>query len=150
MSDGLAPLGIMFDEDRGGPRSCNNLISFPVGGMVHKSTENAWCWVDAGSHSPGYCCTPSVFVEGAFRRAPVPDSKDLEPHALLTKCLGVEEYLKDGLTCLASNGLFQTLGTDGTYSTYVYEDHDEFDGQNNPLPLSGGQLLEHVASLAWA
>ena len=30
------------------------------------------------------------------------------------------------------------------------EDHDEFDGQNNPLPLSGGQLLEHVASLAWA
>ena len=116
---------IMFDEDRGGPRDANNLISFPEGGMVHKSTIDAWAWQQCGSHDEGRVCTPSIYGENLFRMATVSEPATLACHRVLTKCLGVKEFLGDGFECLIQEGMFQTLKDDGTYEIYTYEDNDE-------------------------
>ena len=45
--------GVEWDEDRGGPRNPENLISFPKDGMVHQSTVNVIPWADCGAHKVG-------------------------------------------------------------------------------------------------
>ena len=78
-----------WDEDRGGPRNPENLISFPKDGMVHQSTVNVIPWADCGAHAPNRVATPSRFVEKLFKMAPVKEPVSLNGLKLMTRCLNV-------------------------------------------------------------
>ena len=53
-ANSISGADVGFDEDRGGPRNKNNYLSFPVDGLVFKSTKDILPWVDAGPHeAPG-------------------------------------------------------------------------------------------------
>ena len=93
-----------WDEDRGGPRHPNNLVSFPSEGLVHSATKNIWPWQPCGGHDQGRHVVPAAYVEAIFRRAPVPDPSSLAPVQMMVKCLGMPEYLDDALDLLTSAG----------------------------------------------
>ena len=83
MSEFDAMTGIQFDEDRGGPRRATNLLSFPSDGDVYLSTKDAWPWDeppvhDVGSTDEGRDVIPSVWIESLFKKAPVPQPRDLK------------------------------------------------------------------------
>ena len=83
MSEFDAMTGIQFDEDRGGPRRATNLLSFPSDGDVYLSTKDAWPWDeppvhDVGSTDQGRDVIPSVWIESLFKKAPVPQPRDLK------------------------------------------------------------------------
>ena len=53
-ANAISGADVGFDEDRGGPRNKNNYLSFPVDGLVFKSTKAIFPWVEAGPHeAPG-------------------------------------------------------------------------------------------------
>ena len=49
-ANAISGADVGFDEDRGGPRNKNNYLSFPVDGLVFKSTKAIFPWVEAGPH----------------------------------------------------------------------------------------------------
>ena len=110
-----------WDENRGGPRHPNNLVSFPSDGLVHSATKNVWPWQPCGGHDQGRHVVPAAYLEAIFRRAPVPDPSSLAPVQMMVKCLGMPEYLDDALDLLIDEGIFKTEDNDGDTVDIVYE-----------------------------
>ena len=109
-----------WDEDRGGPRSSRNWISFPKGGDFYSCTKNALDWTEPGARDPGRVLVPSVQVEALFRRAPVNNPIPLNTKKFLTHCLDVEGFLKDALQLLIDNGLLTEEDGDGEEQRRLY------------------------------
>ena len=122
-----------FDEDRGGPREPQNMISFPTNWDVHKSTKEVWPWQDAGAHSPGFSVVPSIFVEALFKKAPVPTPSDLTDHTVMTKCLDVTRYMEASLDLLVGEGLFHDEREDGSKVLIVFKHADELERRADRL-----------------
>jgi hypothetical protein len=111
-----------WDEDRGGPRNPENLISFPKDGMVHQSTVNVIPWVDCGAHAPNRVATPSRFVEKLFKMAPVKEPVSLNGLKLMTRCLNVGSYVDSALEMLVTEGLFEEEDDEGDRHIRTYTD----------------------------
>ena len=76
---------MMWDEDRGGPRTEFNLVSIPKDGDMHRAMSKAINWDKCGPHDQDRVVTPAVFIEKLFRNAPTPDPNSLEHHKILEK-----------------------------------------------------------------
>ena len=72
----MTSLEAEWDEDRGGTRNPQNLISFPINGIFHNMTKMVMPWGPAGAHANDRVVVPSAYVERLFRMAPV---KEAEP-----------------------------------------------------------------------
>ena len=114
-----------WDEDRGGPRSSRNWISFPKGGDFYNYTKDALDWTEPGARDPGRMLVPSIQVEALFRRAPVNNPIPLNIKKFLTHCLDVEGFLKDALQLLIDNGLLTEEDADGEEQPRSYKSFDE-------------------------
>ena len=99
--------GFEWDEDRGGPRHPLNKISAPAAGKFCKATAKVLPWEKAGAHDNGNdrAVVPSIYIERLFRRATVPDPESQAGHRILTKCLGLPEYLDAAVDLLIQEGL---------------------------------------------
>ena len=111
-----------WDEDRGGPRNPNNLISFPKDGPFHTSTAKVLPWEDCGPHDQGRVVIPSQYVERLFRHAVVPDPKKLDPLKAMTRCLDITNYLADALDLLIEEGLLEATDEEGDVASKIFED----------------------------
>ena len=112
---------MMWDEDRGGPRTEFNLVSFPRDGAMHRATAKAIVWDKCGPHDQDRVVTPAIFIEKLFRNAPTPGPNSLEHHRILEKSLGVQEYMAPALQLLIDEGLLEDVDEDGNLTPRVYE-----------------------------
>ena len=112
---------MMWDEDRGGPRTEFNLVSFPRNGTVHKATIKAMPWSKCGAHDEERVVVPAIFIEKLTRYAYVPDPYSLDTHLMLEKCLGVNEYLAQALQILIDHDLLKCEDEEGDQVDKVFE-----------------------------
>ena len=130
-----------WDEDRGGTRDPLNLISFPMDGKFHKSTEKALEWQPCGPHDQGRVVIPSVHIERLFRKAPVPDPRKLDPLKMITRCLDVNNYMAEALDLLIDEGLLKALDEDGEEQDKIFETIDDLMEAADKLVC---ELIDHA------
>ena len=75
-----------WDEDRGGGRRSENLVSFPRGGDFYRATEHALPWQDG--HDDDRAAVPSAFLESLFAQAPVEHPMALRAVMVIERCPG--------------------------------------------------------------
>ena len=110
-----------------------NPISFPTGGLIHRSTRNALPWKpgrgNQGVADPGRVEIPGIYIERLFKFAKVKDPKKLTAmpgkDSFLVKCLGIKEYMDAALTYLIDEQLFEEEDDDGNVEVYEYTDMDD-------------------------
>lgn len=115
-----------WDEDRGGNQGPDNLLSFPSDGEFYKATKKAIPWMECGAHDAHRMVINSIFIEQLFRRAPVDNPASLDTYRVMTKCLGVDEYLGDALDLLITEGLLMRVDEDGNECDDKYEFLDPY------------------------
>ena len=115
-----------WDEDRGGPRRAENLVSVPRGAMFYVATAQVFPWKESGAHDSSRMTLPVIFVEKLFRLAPAKDPQKLTRHVFMSKCLALREYLAPALTLLVSEGFLKSAGSDdGDTAVHVYAQGEE-------------------------
>ena len=116
-ANAISGADVGFDEDRGGPRDKNNYLSFPVGGLVFKSTKTIFPWVEAGPHeAPGTrMLIAGCYIEKIFKKAKVAVSDELKKLNWLTRCLSAK-FLTHAVEVVIVEGLFNK--PDGTVIAY--------------------------------
>ena len=150
----LRPNDARFDEDLGGPRDPCNLISFPEDSEFYKATKCAMPWQVGGAHAPNRFVVPSMYIEGLFGESkvegPFIDQSNRTADRILTKCLGVEQYLADNLELLIDEGLIQEEGDGG--ELWDFTCYDELKRRADEL-IRGrpddAALTVTAASLEW-
>ena len=124
-----------WDESRGGPRDAFNYISFPDDGIFYKATKPALPWTSP-DHEDGRKIVPGVFIEGLFRRAPVPDWTKLIPEHFMTKCLDVDNYMVEALDLLIKEGLLAQAEDDGDEVLVEFNEMDDLYQASDKLVLA--------------
>ena len=99
----MSDVDMAWDEDRGGPRHADNLVSFPEDGEFYLSTKNVLDWRKCGVHDTARMVVPAVFVEKLFKLAPVKDPTELQEHLFLVKTLAIA-WLEPALELLLGQG----------------------------------------------
>ena len=117
--------GAQWDEYRAGrnvpdPR---NLISFPKDGPIYQSTCKAIHERTVADDDDDFMNVPSVHIERFFKYAAVrnPAALNRADDRVLVRCLGIKEYLDDGLDYLLDEGCFEVQDDDGNWVPYVYD-----------------------------
>ena len=133
--DAMSDDQIEWDEDRGGARSPNNLLSYPITHQFYRATRRALPWQPpAPGHDPaGRVVVPSAFVETLFREASVPDPKDLLGLLFMDKCLSLQAYILPALELLIDERFLLTGGDDDEATDRIFVDMDELQGAADKL-----------------
>ena len=139
----MPPADIDWDENRGGTRNPENLISAPDDGTLYLSIKDVLPWTACGAHDTHRMVLPSYHVEQLFGKAPVTDASKLSTMSIMTRCLNITNFLADAVDLLISEGLFEEGDEDGHESTKVYDDIDELMYNANKLVL---QLVDNPVS----
>jgi hypothetical protein len=135
----MPPADIDWDENRGGTRNPENLVSAPDDGTLYLSTKDVLPWTACGAHDTHRMVLPSHHVEQLFGKAPVPDPSKLSTMSIMTRCLNIT-FLADAVDLLISEGIFEEEDEDGHEPTKVYDDIDELMYNANKLVL---QLVDN-------
>ena len=102
-----------------------NLISLPVAGAFALATKAAIEYAPCGPHDKDRLVAPSIWIEGLFAEAPVPDPTRLAGIPLMVKCLGVQEFLAAALQLLVDEGLCTTVNDEGDEEPMEYMTYDQ-------------------------
>ena len=131
----MGDVDMAWDEDRGGPRHADNLVSFPQDGQFYLSTKNVLDWRKCGTHDTARMVVPAVFVEKLFKMAPDKDPSELQEHLFLVKAL-VIAWMAPALGLLMGQGLCTVDGDDtGDADTYEYETPNALQAEADKLVL---------------
>ena len=88
--------GAAWDEELGGNRTDNSLLSFPAG-KLFAATRKAWAWTKSGPHAPDRWTIPSWCVEALFEHAPFKSTTEENAVMVMTHTLGLREFLEGAL-----------------------------------------------------
>ena len=138
----MTSLEAEWDEDRGGTRNPQNLISFPINGIFHNMTKMVMPWGPAGAHANDRVVVPSAYVERLFRMAPVKDPHNLNQLKIMTRCLDVKNYMADALDLLYEEGLGTAQDDEGNDEEIVYATADDLQKAADKLVL---ELQDYAA-----
>ena len=114
-----------WDESRSGPRTEKNLLSFPDDGRLYLATQNVLDWNPCGAHDAKRMVLPSIYGEALFRKAPVAEPSVLKLIKVITRCLGMDEYMGPGIDLLLDEGLTTAVDDEGNEVEVIFEHIDD-------------------------